>query len=87
MLHNTFRAVSKLASGVIYIIPQLKGRTDEEINADIEALFASVDTLPKGQDAKQGLAGTESGAVDAEGSETPNLQHPHQDTSGVSNHG
>jgi hypothetical protein len=46
---------------------------------------ASVDTLPKGQDAKQGLAGTESGAVDAEGSETPNLQHPHQDTSGVSN--
>jgi hypothetical protein len=27
---------------------------------------ASVDTLPKGQDAKQGLAGTESGAVPSE---------------------
>jgi hypothetical protein len=32
---------------------------------------ASCDTLPKGRDAQQGLAGTESGAVDAEGSETP----------------
>lgn len=31
---------------------------------------ASVDTLPKGQDAKQGLAGTESGAVP--NGETPN---------------
>jgi hypothetical protein len=50
-------------------------------------LPASDDTLPKGQDAKQGLAGTESGAVGSEADETPNLQHPHQDTSGVSNHG
>jgi hypothetical protein len=36
---------------------------------------ASADTLPKGQDAQQGLAGTEGGAVDAEDSETPG-KHP-----------
>jgi hypothetical protein len=40
--------------------------------AALKARAASADTLPKGQDAKQGLAGTEGGAVDAEGSETPN---------------
>lgn len=32
---------------------------------------ASVDTLPKGQDAKQGLAGTEGSAVVATSDETP----------------
>jgi hypothetical protein len=35
-------------------------------------VLASVDTLPEGQDAQQGLAGTESGAVGATGAETPN---------------
>jgi hypothetical protein len=40
--------------------------------AAVVLAYASADTLPKGQDAQQGLAGTESGAVDAEGSETPN---------------
>jgi hypothetical protein len=48
----------------------------------IRSLHASCDTLPKGQDAQQGLAGTESGAVDAEGSETPN---PPNLQAGVSN--
>ena len=44
----------------------------------ILGLLASVDTLPKGQDAKQGLAGTEGSAV-PEG-QTPNLNshHPSQ---------
>jgi hypothetical protein len=38
-------------------------------------IAASADTLPKGQDAQQGLAGTESGAVAATSGETPNLHH------------
>jgi hypothetical protein len=39
---------------------------------ELQKRAASADTLPKGQDAQHGLAGTEGGAVDAEGSETPN---------------
>jgi hypothetical protein len=39
---------------------------------------ASVDTLPKGQDAKQGLAGTEGSAVGSEADETPSNSNPPQ---------
>jgi hypothetical protein len=49
-------------------------------------LPASCDTHPKGGDVKQAPSPM-SGAVGSEADETPNLQHPHQDTSGVSNHG
>ena len=39
------------------------GRNIREIFAIEAQRAASADTLPKGQDAQQGLAGTESGAV------------------------
>lgn len=42
---------------------------------------ASADTLPKGQDAKQGLAGTESGAVPNEDSGDAQTTQPNQDPS------
>jgi hypothetical protein len=44
------------------------------------AAHASADTLPKGQDAKQGLAGTESGAVPKADARTPSPNPSQGDT-------
>jgi hypothetical protein len=55
----------------------LNDRQAEELRA-FASVLASVDTLPKGQDAKQGLAGTEGSAVTPKAGDaqtTPGKQH------------
>lgn len=52
----------------------LSGARADRIVATLREVAASVDTLPKGRDAKQGSVGTKGSAVGSEAGETPDLK-------------
>lgn len=61
--YATIRYLYAPAGDGIWIMVNSLGQATPPYPDDLEECAASADTLPKGQDAQQGLAGTESGAV------------------------